>query len=216
MKTTTKYRLILASIGLVATLLIAGTAWAIIGGNTGSNHQGQQSPSTNATTETSRGEGGKTAAEMREERNEVVEKALTVMNTWYPAKDNTQTAGVIRAKDRYFTKELAAITVEPARNAAGYEWLDMAKNSGHSVPTIEIIEPMDSHEASEEAAPSATGMEHVTAHVTWKWVFDGDKPTQKATDTRIYEIAVTKIEDGQWKIADYSYSVFPTKIVGAA
>lgn len=216
MKTTTKYRLILASIGLVATFLVAGTAWAIIGGNAGSDQPEQQPPSASASATAPTGESGKTAAERREERNAVIEKALTVMNTWYPAKDDTQTAGDVRAKDRYFTKELAAITVEPDRNAAGYEWLDMAKNSAHSVPTIEIIEPMDSHETSGKAVPPMDGVEHVTAHVTWKWVFEGDKPTQKAKDTRIYEIAVTKAEDGQWKIADYNYSVFPTKVVGAA
>lgn len=123
-------------------------------------------------------------------REQVALEAARLMTTWTPAADLNRTAAELRAR-HLMTEPRAAQVIAPERPATGTEWLTAAEREATSVPTVELNKAT---ELSEDGIS-------VTATWTWDSPDDGDIPSERGTQPRIYYFEFT--EDNE--IHDYSY-----------
>lgn len=121
--------------------------------------------------------------------SELAIEATTIMTTWNPREDHTQTAAELRAR-HLMTDELADSIQEPERSTGGADWRQAREAGATSTPLVEVTE--------------GTHGPGVTVLARWTWAESSGANSWSPTERRAYHFTFTK-EHGQLKIADYTY-----------
>lgn len=137
----------------------------------------------------------------RTDRDAVAILAAQILSTWDPSVDQSESSAIIRAKELIDPKvvELNSHGTRPADNAL---WMEMAAGHAKTQAFVEIQN--DEHSAAERPNPDA-----LTVLSTWDWLGPNVRTTNP--DTRMFFMQMRKNAQGQWEVADYTYSDVPTR-----